>query len=115
MKQTSPHNLGLIPSKFELNFANAKKSNQFANDYFLLIKRLADELIMAGQPLKCDYIIFYVLDRLGYEYDSFVSFIYTPNDPITLEEVYSLIIITESHLTCHHLSTLVPLTEAHIA
>jgi len=70
---------------------------------------------MAGQPLKCDDIVSYVLAGLGHEYDNFVSFIYARNDPVTLEEVYSLLIVTESHLTRHHLSTPAPLVEANIA
>ena len=69
---------------------------------------------MAGQPLKCDDIISYVLAGLGYEYDSFVSSIYARNDPVTLEEVYSLLIVTESRLTRHHQSTPPPPAEANI-
>jgi len=70
---------------------------------------------MAGQPLKCDDVVSYVLAGLGHEYDSFVSSIYARNDPVTLEEVYSLLIVTESRLTRHHLSTPAPLVEANIA
>ncbi|KAA8541288.1 hypothetical protein F0562_025251 [Nyssa sinensis] len=94
--------------------ANAKKGNQSANDYFLSIKKLADELAMAGQPLKCDDIISYVLAGLGHEYDSFVSSIYARTDHVTLEEVYSLLIVTESRINRHHLSTPAPLAEANI-
>jgi hypothetical protein len=96
-------------------FANAKKGSQSANDYFFLIKRLVDELAMAGQPLKCDDIVSYVLTGLGHEYDSFVSSIYARNDPVTFEEVYSLLIVTESCLTHHYLSTPAPFFEANIA
>jgi hypothetical protein len=70
---------------------------------------------MAGQPLKCDDIISYVLVGLGHEYYSFVSSIYARNDPVTLKEVYSLLIVTESCLTRHHLSTPAPFAEANIA
>jgi hypothetical protein len=38
-------------------------------DYFLFIKRMADELALAGQPLKSDEILTYVLAGLGQEYD----------------------------------------------
>ncbi|KAA8515147.1 hypothetical protein F0562_018326 [Nyssa sinensis] len=94
--------------------ANAKKGSQSANDYFLSIKKLADELAMAGQPLKCDDIISYVLAGLGHEYDSFVSSIYARTDHVTLEEVYSLLIVIESRLNRHHLSTPAPLAEANV-
>ncbi|KAL6331349.1 hypothetical protein AAG906_011286 [Vitis piasezkii] len=50
--------------------ANARKGALSANAYFLSIKRMADELALAGQPLKPDDIITYVLARLGQEYDS---------------------------------------------
>ena len=95
--------------------ANVKKTGQSTNDYFMFIKRLTDELAMAGQPLRCDEIISYVLTGLGHEYDGLVSSIYTRTDPISLEEVYSLLIVTESRYNHHQLSAPVSLAEAHIA
>lgn len=95
--------------------ANAKKGNQSANDYFLMIKRLADELAMAGQALCCDDIISYILAGLGHDYDSFVSSIYARHEPVSLEEVYSLLILTESRLNRHNQSLSMPLAEANFA
>ena len=92
--------------------ANAKKGNQSANDYFLMIKRLADELAMAGQALCCDDIISYILAGLGHDYDSFVSSIYARHEPVSLEEVYSLLILTESRLNRHNQSLSMPIAEA---
>ena len=86
-----------------------------ANDYFLFIKRLTDELAMAGQPLRCDEIISCVLARLGHEYDGLVSSIYAQNDPVSLEEVYSLLIVIESCLNHHQLSIPTTLHVANIA
>ena len=89
--------------------------SQFANDYFLFIKKLVDELAMDGQPLRCDDIISYILVRLGHEYDSLVSSIYARTDSVTIEEVYSLLIVTESRLNRHHLSSTNQIAEANIA
>ncbi|XP_042972801.1 uncharacterized protein LOC122304607 [Carya illinoinensis] len=54
---------------------------------------MADELALARQPLKLDDIITYVLAGLGQEYDSLASTITSRFDPITLEELYSLLLI----------------------
>lgn len=69
-----------------------------ANEYFLSIKRMAEELALAGKPLKTDDIITYVLVRLGQEYDSLASTITSRLDPVTSEELYSLLLISESRI-----------------
>jgi len=78
--------------------ANVRKGALSANEYFLSIKRLADELALAGQPLTADDIITYVLARLGQEYDSLASIITSRSDSVTLEELYSLLLISESRI-----------------
>ena len=95
--------------------ATAKKTNQSANEYFLFIKKLTDELAMAGQPLRNDEIISYILAGLGHEYDGLVSSIYTRNDPISIEEIYSLLMVTESRYDRLQLSAPASLAEANIA
>jgi len=57
---------------------------------------MADELALAGQPLTSDDIITYVLAGLGQEYDSLASTITSRLDPISLEELYSLLLIYKS-------------------
>jgi len=76
--------------------ANIRKGSLSANEYFLFIKCLADELVLAGQPLTADDIITYVLAGLGHEYDSLASIITSRFDSVTLEELYSLLLISES-------------------
>ncbi|KAA8550585.1 hypothetical protein F0562_002269 [Nyssa sinensis] len=73
--------------------ANARKGALPSNAYFLLIKRMADELALVGQPLNANDIITYVLVGLGQEYDSLASTITSYSDPVTLEELYSLLLI----------------------
>ena len=41
---------------------------------------------------------------MGHDYDYFVSFIYVRTYHVTHEKVYSLLIVTETRLTRHHLS-----------
>ncbi|KAA8542806.1 hypothetical protein F0562_023958 [Nyssa sinensis] len=73
--------------------ANARKCALFVNAYFLSIKRMANELALAGQLLKANDIITYVLAGLGQEYDSLASTITSRSDLVTLEELYSLLLI----------------------
>ena len=69
---------------------------------------MADELALAGQPLKPDDIITYVLARLGQEYDSLASTITSRSDPVTLKGFYSLLLICESRI--HHNNKSLPVT-----
>jgi len=78
--------------------ANIRKGSLSANDYFLSIKHLVDELALAGQPLTADHIITYMLAGLGQEYDSLASIITSRSDSVTLEELYSLLLISESRI-----------------
>ncbi|KAA8525521.1 hypothetical protein F0562_007376 [Nyssa sinensis] len=75
-----------------------------------------DNLILSilSQPLKCDDVISYVLAGLGHEYDSFVSSIYARTDHVTLEEVYSWLIVTESCLNRNHLFAHTSLAKANV-
>jgi len=59
---------------------------------------MTDELVVAGHALHCDEIISYLLSGLGHDYDSFVTTITTCTNPVTLEEVYTLLLTTKSRL-----------------
>jgi len=74
---------------------------------------MTDELVVAGHTLHCDEIISYLLSGLGYDYDSFVTTITARTDPVTLEEVYALLLTTESRLL-HNNSPIVQPT-VHVA
>lgn len=79
--------------------ATATKGGKTATDYFHFIKRLTDELAVAGQPLNHDDIITYLLAGLSHEYDSLVASISARTDDITLEEIYSLLLTSEARLS----------------
>jgi len=77
---------------------NTRKGAQSAHDFFIQIKSMTDELAFAGHALHFDEIISYLLSGLGHDYDSFVTTITACTDPVTLEEVYALLLTTESRL-----------------
>ena len=95
--------------------ATATKGSKTTTDYFHYIKRLTDELVVAGQPLNHDDIITYILAGLNHEYDSFVASISARTDDITLEEIYSLLLTSEARLSRHQLTPVIQQPSANIA
>jgi hypothetical protein len=91
----------------QLATATATKGSKTATDYFHYIKRLTDELVVAGQPLNHNDIITYILAGLSHEYDSFVVSISARTDDITLEEIYSLLLTSEARLSRHQLTSII--------
>ena len=77
---------------------NTRKGAQLAHDFFMQIKRMTYELVVAGHALHSDENISYLLSSLGHDYDSFVTTIIACTDPVTLEEVYALLLTIESRL-----------------
>jgi hypothetical protein len=61
---------------------------------------------------QCANVITDVLAGLTHEYDNFMSSTYAHIDQVTLNEVYSLLIVTESRLSHRHLFIYAPLVEA---
>nr|TKR99539.1 hypothetical protein D5086_0000189690 [Populus alba] len=94
--------LAIINTSLTEDLATARKGAMNAKDYFLSINQMSDELALAGQPLNSDEILTYILAGLGQEYDSLVSTITSRSDVVTLEELYSLLLITESRINQHH-------------
>jgi hypothetical protein len=91
----------------QLATATATKGSKTATDYFHYIKRLTDELVVAGQPLNHNDIITYILAGLSHEYDSFVVSISARTDDITLEEIYSLLLTSDARLSRHQLTSII--------
>ncbi|KAF5445394.1 hypothetical protein F2P56_034445 [Juglans regia] len=91
----------------------ARKGALSASDYFMQIKRYTDELAIIGHPLSCDKIVTYILAGLGHDYDPFVTTISACKDPVTLEEVYSLLLTIESRLS--HNNPQVPQASVNVA
>jgi lipid II:glycine glycyltransferase (peptidoglycan interpeptide bridge formation enzyme) len=47
---------------------NTRKRAQSAHDFFMQIKRMTNELVVAGYALHYDEIISYLLSGLGHDY-----------------------------------------------
>ncbi|KAF5468811.1 hypothetical protein F2P56_012931 [Juglans regia] len=92
-----------------------RKGNQSATDYFMTIKRLTDELAIAGQPLPSDDIVTYLLAGLGPEYDSLVSLVSHRADSLTLEDLYSMLLTFEARIQHNNQILSLPTTSANVA
>lgn len=71
-------------------------------NYFFNIRKISDELAIAGQPLSYDDTITYILAGLGHDYDSLAATITARQDSVTSKELYSLLPITESIITANN-------------
>ncbi|KAJ0034611.1 hypothetical protein Pint_24642 [Pistacia integerrima] len=92
-----------------------RKGNQSATDYFMTIKRLTDELAIAGQALTCAEIIPYLLAGLGPEYDSLVSMVSHRDNSLTLEELYSMLLTCEARIEHNNQMISLPMASANVA
>ncbi|KAA8534369.1 hypothetical protein F0562_031880 [Nyssa sinensis] len=92
-----------------------RKGNQSATNYFMTIKRLTDELAIAGQALNCDDIITYLLAGLGPEYASLVSMVSHRDNSLTLEELYSMLLMCEARIQHNNQIPSLPVASANVA
>jgi hypothetical protein len=90
------------------------KGNQSATEYFMTIKRLTDELAIAGQPLNCDDIITYLLAGLGPKYDTLVSKISHRDNSLTLDEFFSMLLTYEARIQHHNKTLSISMASANI-
>lgn len=82
-----------VPSQL----TSTRKGNSTATEYFMSIKKLTDELTIAGRAMNFDYIITNVLAGLGTEYDSLVTLVSSREDT-TLEELYSTVLTSKARI-----------------
>ncbi|GAV81508.1 hypothetical protein CFOL_v3_24963, partial [Cephalotus follicularis] len=59
--------------------------------------QLADSLVAASQPVVDSDLILYVLCGLGQGYESFVTIMMTRSDPLSSEDLHSLLLNYELH------------------
>ena len=64
---------------------STKKGSMIVEDYFLKMKSLAHELMLARQPIFDDELILYILSGIGIEYESIVVNL-TSKDSVSLTE-----------------------------
>jgi hypothetical protein len=84
--------------QLRMQLTTLKKNDLSATDYFSRVKELTDNLAAAGEPLRDDEIIAYVLTGLPEEYDSLVTSITTRAEPMSLSAVYTNLLSFEVRL-----------------
>lgn len=66
---------------------HSKDTNNIA-EYMQVIKKVANELAIVGDPLSDDDLTIHVLNVLKFEYEEVVSSVRARESPITFEELY---------------------------
>lgn len=60
-------------------------------DYFAKIKRITENLALAGKPVELNDFVIYVLTELdSSDYESLVTVVLARGEKLTLDELYSL-------------------------
>jgi hypothetical protein len=81
-----------------MQLATLKKQELLAMDYFSRVKGITDNLAAAGEPLRDDEIIAYLLTGLPEEYDSLVTSVNTRVEPMSLNDIYTNLLSFEMRL-----------------
>jgi hypothetical protein len=75
-----------------------QKGSSMVPEYISKMKMLADDMALAGTKLDDEELCSYILAGLNFEYNSLVSSIAAPVEPITLGELYFQILSFETRL-----------------
>jgi hypothetical protein len=78
--------------------ATLKRHNLSTADYFNRVTGITDNLVAAGEPLREDEIVTYLLTGLSEEYDSLVTSVMTRAEPMSLSDVYTNLLSFEARL-----------------
>jgi hypothetical protein len=84
--------------QMRMQLATLKKHSLSAADYFNRVTGITDNLAAAGEPLREDEIIAYLLTGLPEEYDSLVTSVTTRAEPMSLSDVYTNLLSFEARL-----------------
>ncbi|CAL1410369.1 unnamed protein product [Linum trigynum] len=77
---------------------NIRRGDAAIHDYLQAAKSKADQLAALGAPLKNDDFIAWLLDGLGEDYRPFVRHIESRMEPISFEDLHSLLLSEESQI-----------------
>ncbi|KAF5480595.1 hypothetical protein F2P56_001331 [Juglans regia] len=94
---TSQSHARIIQLRYQL--ATISKGSSSVSDYFQKVKHLYDTMSAAGSPLTPVEFLSYLLAGLNSEYDAFVTSVTARLEPFSTEELYSLLLTYESHLS----------------
>ncbi|KAI0499725.1 hypothetical protein KFK09_017933 [Dendrobium nobile] len=86
----------VIQLKNELH--NVSLKNQNMTQYLSEIKSLVDQIAVAGSSVDNEDVILYILKGLPTSYQSFKTSIRTMLNPISLDNLYSLLLSEEIHI-----------------
>jgi histone deacetylase 1/2 len=92
-----------------------RKGSQSATNFFFNIRKISDELAITSQPLSSDDTITCLLAGLGHHYNSLVTIVTTRQDLITLEKLYSLMLITESIIIANNIASFISNNSANLS
>lgn len=81
-----------------LALSNTKKGNRSVAEYVGKMKALADEMASAGKALDDEELVSYILAGLDFDYNSVVTTVTGRTDPISVNELYGLLVGFESRL-----------------
>lgn len=86
---------------FQIRFqlTNLSRGELSITDYFSKVKMIFDTLVATGAPLSEKEYVIYLLNGLGPNYETFITFVTTRSKPISSNELYHLLLIHESQLT----------------
>jgi hypothetical protein len=77
------------------------KGSMTVAEYIGRMKTLGDEMAVVGRKLEDDELVEYILTGLDEEYDSLASNVLSCTDPISVSELYSLMLAFEIRVDLH--------------
>ena len=88
--------------QLHIQLQSIKKNSLTMGEYFAKIKRVADNLAAAGQPISNDDKIMYLLAGLGSNYDPVVASVTSKPDSFSLQEIQAILLNQEARLEQLH-------------
>lgn len=83
--------------QLRLQIQTSKKGGS-SMQYLLKVKSIADNLAAIGEPVSEQDQILYLLGGLGAEYISFVIYVTSRPESLSLEEIHSMLLTSENCL-----------------
>ena len=84
--------------QLRLQIQTSKKGGSSMMEYLLKVKSIADNLAAIGEPVSEQDQILYLLGGLGAEYISFVIYVTSRPESLSLEEIHSMLLTYENCL-----------------
>ncbi|KAJ9682724.1 hypothetical protein PVL29_018620 [Vitis rotundifolia] len=102
----------IMQLRFQLQ--TTKKGGLSMMEYLLKIKSIVDNLLAIGENITEQHRILYLLAGLGAEYNLFVISVTSGHEPLSLEEIHSMLLTHENRLEQQHTTEETNLLQANI-